>query len=1343
MKRLLSVIVISLSVSTFFSVRAQSFEELLQIAESTKVHYGETDNRYLDALSQAIVSAYKQRETRVAQNLRIKHSEIVKTKFGENSKEYAEDIWRLGNISEDKGNQYLIECYGTVSSILHSIGEKNSYLYCDSQWRLFWAYQKENDWLPAINSIKQYLEYAPGCVDRDWKGNTVDRVDIAHAYYLLAASYATALGDMNSAVASYKDCVKYIEQNGLQTDYLYTLSAHDEIASYYANLGQNDVSLDWLLRCVEVAKSIYGELSDEYLSELSKLRICYLNLNRNDNQIELTKHILEIIEKRDLNKGLNPALDDIYVNDNIWLYRCLEQTGTKEDVIPQLSKLLDLYKQRGEERSELYWVLLGELFHCHLSTGNYDAAIALSQEYDSLSGILGKKDGDGYFDFLIGMSDIYANTGKEIEHEGVTREIEHFLATYDSRNAEISDNRKHQFVFNSSLARQLLSLEKSSDADLHIERCEALLESNPDMFDNQVDSLLYNSLLHSLKGKALIDSDPEAAEKLLIQSINEKSIIGKGSQFEYNQLGFIYYDRIRDYHKALYFFEKGKEEAEQESGTHSLDYISALINIGLCYDQLGLSNESISILDHAEDLVKKNYGEKSDAFVSILMNKAIFYNSVGDNYLALAYGDEAKNLCETINGKKSKKYGRILSIIGSCLSGLGRIDESINCYQEASVLLGDSFNSIFPLINLMALYTNKQDWAGLEDTADKCVRLISSLGLEGTDVDAYYKWALGRAYETIDCTEANNYYELALNILSDKGQAFSEKPMKIMLDQCEMNIRNQSINETAIPKLVSHYKKLYLENALFFNSLERESFVSFYENSSLKNILFSSRVDGVYDSLLFDYLLFNKGLLLGTSLGYYNAVMQSNDETLIGKYNELNRLNRALNGEVGLLTGTTSINEAKSKAILLEHELTELLKEQDGHIAGFDISFSDVKKELNRNEAAIEFVNYFDYKDNASYYAALLIRKELDTPLFVKLGNEEDIQAIAALSPNVLYGETFASERAYKTLLQPLIDKLGSINVLYYSPAGCLNAIALEYLYDGRKYIGEEYRVIRLSSSREIANLKSNLQAERIALYGGINYDEDDETMIRESRRLRGESEHYGNIFRGPSQGDIRKGWDYLPGTLTEVQSISNIIGRRRIEVALLTDSKANEESFKVLSGRKTSIIHLATHGFYFSEENTKKNGYYLLSSEIGEGVTKHSSALQRAGLLLSGGNKAWKGEPVPEGIEDGVLTAMEIASLDLTGCEVAVLSACETGVGEISDEGVFGLQRAFKIAGVKTIVMSLWDVDDQATSLMMSEFYKNLLKGKGKRDSFYLAQREVKKVFSDPRYWAAFIMLD
>ena len=222
-----------------------------------------------------------------------------------------------------------------------------------------------------------------------------------------------------------------------------------------------------------------------------------------------------------------------------------------------------------------------------------------------------------------------------------------------------------------------------------------------------------------------------------------------------------------------------------------------------------------------------------------------------------------------------------------------------------------------------------------------------------------------------------------------------------------------------------------------------------------------------------------------------------------------------------------------------------------------------------------------------------------------------------------------------------------------------------------------------------------------------------------------------------------RKGWEYLPGTLEEVNRISAIITDERIRCDVYTSGKGNEESFKALSGGNFTILHLATHGFYMTESQAEKNCFYTSNPWTNTYFSNEVSPLKRSGLLLAGGNKAWKGEPVPDGVEDGVLTAEEISSLDLRSCDVVVLSACETGLGEITDEGVYGLQRAFKNAGVKSIIMSLWEVDDDATSFMMQSFYQNLLNGMNKRDAFESAQKEVKKKYSDPRYWAAFIMLD
>jgi CHAT domain-containing protein len=134
---------------------------------------------------------------------------------------------------------------------------------------------------------------------------------------------------------------------------------------------------------------------------------------------------------------------------------------------------------------------------------------------------------------------------------------------------------------------------------------------------------------------------------------------------------------------------------------------------------------------------------------------------------------------------------------------------------------------------------------------------------------------------------------------------------------------------------------------------------------------------------------------------------------------------------------------------------------------------------------------------------------------------------------------------------------------------------------------------------------------------------------------------------------------------------------------------------------------------------------------------------MTRSGLLFAGANHILSGQPVPDGCDDGILTAKEISTLDLRGLDLLVLSACQTGLGEIKGDGVYGLQRGFKMAGAQTIVMSLWKVDDEATRILMTEFYKNYLSGKTKRESLLLAQQTLRKTHPEPEYWASFILLD
>ena len=175
------------------------------------------------------------------------------------------------------------------------------------------------------------------------------------------------------------------------------------------------------------------------------------------------------------------------------------------------------------------------------------------------------------------------------------------------------------------------------------------------------------------------------------------------------------------------------------------------------------------------------------------------------------------------------------------------------------------------------------------------------------------------------------------------------------------------------------------------------------------------------------------------------------------------------------------------------------------------------------------------------------------------------------------------------------------------------------------------------------------------------------------------------------------------------------------------------------MSGKNVPIIHIATHGL-FVDDNPTDHAHFL-------GGCRSDNSFGSSALIFSGANNIWSGKAVPDGVEDGVLLAEEIATMNLTETELVVLSACETGLGKITSEGVFGLQRAFKKAGVQTIIMSLWKVDDAATSMFMQSFYKHWLAGASKHDAFALAQETVRsypeKDWQSPYFWAGFIMLD
>ena len=192
-----------------------------------------------------------------------------------------------------------------------------------------------------------------------------------------------------------------------------------------------------------------------------------------------------------------------------------------------------------------------------------------------------------------------------------------------------------------------------------------------------------------------------------------------------------------------------------------------------------------------------------------------------------------------------------------------------------------------------------------------------------------------------------------------------------------------------------------------------------------------------------------------------------------------------------------------------------------------------------------------------------------------------------------------------------------------------------------------------------------------------------------------------------------------------------------------MSGNAATEESVKALTGNLSpAVLHIATHGFFYPDTRAKNDSTYTTNS-LANPFKQSDNPLMRSGLFFAGADDAWKGKPI-NGKEDGILTSYEVSNLYLPNTKLVVLSACKTALGEIQgNEGVYGLQRAFKIAGVDNLVMSLWKVPDTETAAFMQELYKNIFNKQSINNAFYNAQTVMRHKYSNEPYkWAAWILV-
>ncbi len=410
-------------------------------------------------------------------------------------------------------------------------------------------------------------------------------------------------------------------------------------------------------------------------------------------------------------------------------------------------------------------------------------------------------------------------------------------------------------------------------------------------------------------------------------------------------------------------------------------------------------------------------------------------------------------------------------------------------------------------------------------------------------------------------------------------------------------------------------------------------------------------------------------------------------------------------------------------------------------------TFQSIKSSLSPRDVAIEFVRIPEFINDADsttvFYGAWVIRNNYESPLLVKLCDEMDLHiALYEYDSSIFESSLYNinSNKLYELLFHQLAPHLNEGDTIYFSPVGEIYKINLMAIPYNNSRLLDSYVFKRVMSLGSIVEGKNKEIISSALVYGGISYNEDLQEMSKEAEYYNCASSTRFSITRSLN----RSLWDNLPNSYIEAQLIDSICRSNNISVTTITGEKANEESIKSQSGSSPDIIHMATHGFFYPYKERPQNEYFEeLHSE-----TKKILPMQLCGLLFAGANNTWCQKAIPNGIEDGILTAEEISHLDLSGTSLCVLSACDTGLGQIDEvDGIYGIQRALKQAGVGSILMSLNKVDDEATRILMVEFYKNLLCGKSKHQSLRDAQKYLRQVdngkYDDPKYWAAFILLD
>lgn len=786
------------------------------------------------------------------------------------------------------------------------------------------------------------------------------------------------------------------------------------------------------------------------------------------------------------------------------------------------------------------------------------------------------------------------------------------------------------------------------------------------------------------------------------------------------------YTSMGRFPQAEKFTLRALEMRQDKLGETNMSVAASLNNYAVLQYNLGHYNESEKQFADAIKVIETNKQQSAMPYAILLNNEAILYQSMGRYDDAVKLLKQALQLAGKLEVSKARNHLKFFSNLALLYQQMGKYSEAEEIYRGLEKRLErgkPEFANFLNNVAILAMLMKKED--KVEQMLKQSAEIYKSTMTERSPAYGKVISDLGNFYRYKGrYAEAAPLLQQALDI---RAESLGDVHPLYVQSQEDLAIFYWKQNQ--LDKAVPLYKEVMEKSIDFINRYfppmsEAEKtkywdmlsprFERFYEFA-----IEGAATDKSLLNDLFEYRMATKGLLLNSTKKVSESILNSGNQKLIDDYAQWLDSKEQLTAlyaysKEDLEEQGINLDSLERAANTMEKRLSENSKDFSQFFFTSKTKWTEVQRELKADEALIEIIRLRKFDQvltDECHYAAIIINKSSAQPKLVLMTNGNDMEGKYAKSYRISMKSKVNDEQSYNYFWAPLDADVSGKKKIWFSPDGVFTQINLYTLKKaGGDYLIKQYDVSLIGNPRDLVTNKSKRSissAKRATLVGFPDYG---------------------------SGGMIAQ----LPGTKVEVDNINKLLKTSGFQVSELTQRDATETNVK--SAKKEAILHIATHGYFLKDVEKTSWPIGVLADYAKDNV------LLRSGLMLTGASEANGATQTLDSSNNGIMTSYEAMNLDLKGTDLVVLSACETGLGEIkAGEGVYGLQRAFLVAGAEAIIMSLWKVDDEATQVLMNNFYNNWVKSNDRQKAFKQAQLQLmaNEKFKAPMYWGAFVMIE